>query len=42
MKGELPACIGDLEYLETLEIEASGVVGAIPAELGRLKNIDSI
>ncbi len=42
MKGELPACIGDLEYLETLEIEASGVVGAIPAELGRLKNLKKL
>ena len=42
LKGELPASIGDLEFLETLSLEDTELVGAIPPELGRLRNLKSL
>ena len=39
IEGELPATLGDLEYLQVLELSFNKLSGTIPSELGNLKEL---
>lgn len=40
IKGELPASIGDLEHLKTLELSFNEITGVLPESIGELHNLE--
>ena len=42
LEGELPATLGNLEYLQTLELSFNKLSGTIPSEFGNLKELKTL
>lgn len=42
LRGEIPATVADLENLEILELMSNNLTGAIPPEIGRMRNLKKL